>query len=141
MKRIISAGLLGLALAGCAPATPPVSRPVATQTICGNMANPPIRIDDRDCALGRPDSRVYAADPNQLDYDDYTALGEEIDDDYLGAEDDDGRVLPWLGGSSATTTRRAPTTTRAVTPTTTRATPTTTRSAPRTTAPTTTRRR
>lgn len=103
MKKILGAGVL-LSLCACgAPAAPPVPRPVPEQSICGTIEDP-IRVEQARCDSGDPLVRVYSADPNELDFDDYTPLGGDVDDDYLNGEDR-AYVAPRRSTPRATTPR------------------------------------
>ena len=86
------AGLVVAAVALAACTLPPGPE----ERVCGTTTRPPIRVVDGDC--GRPGLAVrwYQADPDELDYDDRTEVGEVLDDDYLGDEDDAGVEVPVL---------------------------------------------
>lgn len=93
--RVQLAGLVvavGVVLVGCgsAPLAAPTSHPFPEEAVCGTedgFWSDPVRVLDSECELGHPGVRWWIADPDELDYDDYTPLHAKVDDDYTGKPD------------------------------------------------------
>jgi hypothetical protein len=91
---VVLAALLAVALTACGggPAAAPVAaapapavEPVVTVVpvhVCGTTARPPVRVHDGACFVPSHGVKWYEADPACLDADDFTAVGQVLDDDY-----------------------------------------------------------
>ncbi len=98
---VLIAAAAALTAAGC-------TTPDVPTRVCGSIAGQPIRVDDKAChtvdagniPLDVPPGGVrwWTADPRCLDADDHTAIGEPLDDDYLG-EPCDPRHAPTVAPS------------------------------------------
>lgn len=81
---VVAVGLAVLmAISGCSPVKTPEAR------ICATDTADPVRVHDQDCIDGKP-GVVWLVGNDTLGPDDYTEIGEPVDDEYLGPDDDGG---------------------------------------------------
>jgi hypothetical protein len=101
--------VLVLSVAACGG---PQSRRVPEQSVCGTVSAPHVRVEDGYCKQGSAQYRWFSADPAGLDFDDYTPIGQPLDDDYLDSRE---RVTVYV---PAPTTKKTSTTAKKTTTTT-----------------------